>query len=311
MADKIPVWIDTDTGVDDALALLVAFQLEQLDIVGISAVCGNVEQEKTFRNARAVTALANRSVPVYPGAEKPLMTTLEPAYYVHGEDGLGGAIIADSQEPLETKMGFDALYEAAKKHPGELEVIALGPLTNIALAIAKYHDFGKYIKRIIMMGGAAEGGNKTPCAEFNIYVDPEAAQGVFLSGIPIVMAGLDVTMKAYLEKEELDRIFEKKTAVSEFLYAAVQKAIAFMECGGWADRFVPHDVVPVLYTVYPDLFRAEHCGVYTEIHSLPARGRTVTDIWSDQKFTDRHVDVLMDVDRERFVQIITEKLASY
>lgn len=84
-----------------------------------------------------------------------------------------------------------------------------------------------------------------------------------------------------------------------------------MECDGWADRFVPHDVVPVLYTVYPDLFRAEHCGVYTEIHSLPARGRTVTDIWSDQKFTDRHVDVLMDVDRERFVQIITEKLASY
>lgn len=311
MAEKIPVWIDTDTGVDDAMALLIAFQIEQLEIAGISAVCGNVEQEKTFRNARAVTALAKRSVPVYPGAQSPLRAKLEPAFYVHGEDGLGGALIADSNQPVQEEKAFDALYRTAKRYHGELEVIALGPLTNIALAIAKYHDFGKYIKRILMMGGAAEGGNRTACAEFNIYTDPEAAEAVFLSGIPIVMAGLDVTMKAYLTKRELEHMAKKKTAVTDFIERAVQKSMAFMECKGHADRYIAHDVVPVLYAVYPQFFQAVHCGVHVEFHSLPARGKTVTDIWSDKKFTDRHVDVLLDVDRELFAATVMEKLLRY
>ncbi len=115
MADKIPVWIDTDTGVDDAMALLIAFQIEQLEIAGISAVCGNVEQEKTFRNARAVTALAKRSVPVYPGAQSPLRAKLEPAFYVHGEDGLGGALIADSDQPVQEENG-EAISRGAGSH---------------------------------------------------------------------------------------------------------------------------------------------------------------------------------------------------
>ena len=151
---KIPLWIDTDTGVDDAVMLMCASELEELDITGVSAVAGNVEEEKTFRNARAVMSLCGKEdIKVYPGAKTPLMIPLETAAHVHGDDGLGGAIIPDSKAPLETEYGYDAMYHTAKELNGELVVAAVGPLTNIAIAIIKYPDITKYIKELFLEYG--------------------------------------------------------------------------------------------------------------------------------------------------------------
>ena len=144
---KIPVWIDTDTGVDDSVALLTACRLEELEIVGVSAVAGNTSHENAFRNARDVLALAGRKdIRVYPGADRPLVLELHKAEYVHGNNGLGGAQIPLSDAPVETEKAWDALYETAKKYSGELVVCPVGPLTNIATAIAKHPDIVDHIK---------------------------------------------------------------------------------------------------------------------------------------------------------------------
>ena len=205
---SVPVWIDTDTGVDDAIALMAAIALQRqkkLEIVGISAVCGNAEQARTFENARNVVNLAGRpDIPVYPGASKPIMVELQTAAYVHGEDGLGGAVLPASKAARETEMAWDALYRCAREWKGELELILIGPETNAAIAFQKYPDLKNYLKRILIMGGAAVGGNRTPAAEFNIWVDPHAAQIVFKSQVPIIMCGLDVTMRAELNSAKID-----------------------------------------------------------------------------------------------------------
>ena len=214
---KIPVWIDVDTGVDDSAALLVAAKLPQLDIRGISACAGNTQLCNTFENTRRVCALMGRTdIPVYPGAEKPLFRPLETAPLVHGVGGLGKAELPPSPAPVETKKAWDAIYEAAVAAEGELQVISVGPLTDLALAFQKYPDLNRYIKRILIMGGAAQGGNTTPAAEFNILGDPHAAQMVFKSGVQVVMCGLDVTMKAYLTHPELAVIENHDSDVGRF-----------------------------------------------------------------------------------------------
>ena len=204
--NKIPVWFDTDIGVDDAVAFLVLHRQPELEVVGISAVSGNVGLEHTYPNARNICHLVGARYPVYKGADRPLYAEVEHASYVHGEEGLGGARLESSPAPHESEAAWDALYRAAVEYGGELQVLAVGPLTNIAIALAKYPTLKTLIKRLLIMGGGAARGNTTPAAEFNIYADPEAAQLVFKSGIPIVMCGLDVTLQGYLTAEEIEEI---------------------------------------------------------------------------------------------------------
>ena len=196
--NRIPVWFDTDIGVDDAAAFLVLNKLPQLVLKGISAVAGNVELDFTYPNARNICALAKSYYPVYKGAAKPLFRELHTAHDIHGPEGLGRAKLPVSDAPHTTIPAWDAIHEAAVEAGGELQIIAVGPLTNIAITIAKYPDLRTLVRRIVIMGGGAARGNVTPAAEFNIYTDPHAAQMVFKSGIPVVMCGLDVTMDAYL-----------------------------------------------------------------------------------------------------------------
>ena len=206
---KIPVWIDCDPGVDDSAAIFAALQLEQLDIKGVSAVSGNVLLDKTYPNARDLVAMGGRAdIPVYKGAMSPLRRESVTAAYVHGDNGLGGAELPKSDAPEPTKTAWDALYDAAVEAKGELILIAVGPLTNIGLALAKYGDLPKLIKKAVIMGGSATMGNTTPAAEFNVYVDPEAADMLFASGIPVVMCGLDVTLKAMVMPDEIDTLAE-------------------------------------------------------------------------------------------------------
>ena len=269
MSELRPVWIDTDTGVDDAFALVSAFKLPNIEIVGISACAGNVELDKTFRNARNVTSLCGREdIKIYKGIEKPLMVDLHPAYNVHGIDGLGGAIIPESKAPAEEENAIDALYKKAKELGGELTIAAVGPLTNIAVMLFKYPDVVKYLKELVIMGGSiGVGGNTSITSEFNIFVDPHAAQAVFKSGMPITMFGLDVTMKTVLFREEIETLKDVDNDVARFCYSSSNAPMSLYRMVGLGDVMCLHDTCPLAYLSDPTLFSGKKAGVYVETES--------------------------------------------
>lgn len=309
---KIPVWIDCDTGIDDSIALLTALKLEQLDVLGISAVAGNVELDYTFPNTRNVVHLANRDdVKVYPGAEKPLVLELDAAHEIHGANGLGNIELEESPNPKETKKAWDAIYEACKNSKEKVTLIAVGPLTNIAITIANHPDVVDYIKVINIMGGAADGGNKTPCAEFNIYADPQAAENVFKCGVPVNMFGLDVTNTAYIQEDEYAEIATIDTKQGRFVYSALKHYENNVKAQN--RTFVPHlhDSCPVLFTAYPELFKGQKCGIYVETQGTITFGKTVTDLWTDFKYEDRHCQAFLEVDRKQLIRYTLDAIKSY
>lgn len=307
---NIPVWIDFDTGVDDSGALLLANRLEALEIVGISAVAGNVELEKTTRNALKICDLMGANYPVYPGASQPWRYPHQNAYMFHGEDGLGGAVLPEPSRGPEKEAAWDALFHAAKVWGGKLEVVAVGPLTNIATALVKYPQLKELIHRILIMGGAAVGGNTTPAAEFNIYADPDAAQTVFRSGVPVVMCGLDVTLQAYLTREEIAQIGAYNTPVTRYFHDACQRALNICTGIGLPGISI-HDACPLLYLAKPEIFEGEEAGVYVETQAVLTRGKTVTDLYSDHQFEKKNTLVLLKIDRNAFVRIMMDALRSY
>lgn len=307
---KIPLWIDCDPGVDDAAAILAALQLDELDIKGVSAVSGNVLLDKTYPNARDLISLGGREdIPVYTGADRPLRREPVTAAYVHGENGLGGADIPASAAPEQEKKAWDALYDAAVEAEGELILVAVGPLTNIGMALAKYGELPRLIKKAVIMGGSATMGNTTPAAEFNIYVDPEAADMLFASGIPVVMCGLDVTLKAMVMPDEIDKMAEYGPQ-GKFLSRALQCSLAFVRTFGFEG--VPlHDVCPILYCVEPELFTTELAGVRVETKGRYTAGKTVTDLYSDYQFEFKNTLVALDVDRNAFADRFMKLMEKY
>lgn len=312
MTDLIPIWIDTDTGVDDAVALLCALKLDKLAILGISSVAGNVEHAKTFKNCRNVLAYAGREdIKVYPGAIKPMCVELDDASEVHGKDGLGGVVIPESPAEKETMHAWDAIYEAAKKEGGKLQIVAVGPLTNIANAIISHPDLKGMVKRILIMGGAAVGGNATMAAEFNIYADPHSAETVMQSGIPVVMFGLDVTVDAYLNDKDIQDIRDFNTKISKFFADVVQSNLNFYIKNYKREILCIHDACPLIYLQYPEIFTGQKAGVYVETQSRLCFGKTVTDIWSDTKFKTRETMVMLGVDREKFASTLKGLLQQY
>jgi len=308
---KIPVWIDCDPGIDDAAALLSAFQIPQLDIKGISAVSGNVLLDKTYANARELAQLGGRAdIPVYAGAARPLTREPLTAPYVHGENGLGGIELPLEKAPEHAEKAWDALYKAAVEAKGELEVIAVGPLTNIGLALSKYGELEKLVKRVVIMGGSASVGNTTPAAEFNVLVDPDAADMLFASNIPVVMCGLDVTLKAMLMPSEIDELAAAGTAQGRFLREAMQCSLAFVSRYGFEG--VPlHDVCAVFYVAYPELFSGEQAGVRVETRGACTLGKTVTDLYSDAQMERKNTFVVLDVDRPAFAAKVLELIKKY
>ena len=312
MTDFIPIWIDTDTGVDDTVALLCALKLDKLAIRGISAVAGNVEHAKTFKNCRNVLAYAGREdIKVYPGAIKPMCVELDDASEVHGKDGLGGVVIPESPAEKETMHAWDAIYEAAKKEGGKLQIVAVGPLTNIANAIISHPDLKDMVERILIMGGAAVGGNATMAAEFNIYADPHSAETVMQSGIPVVMFGLDVTVDAYLDAKDIQDIGNFNTKISQFFVDVVQSNLNFYIKNYNREILCIHDACPLIYLQYPEIFTGQKAGVYVETQSRLSFGKTVTDIWSDTKFKSRETMVMLGVNREKFASTLKGLLQQY
>lgn len=307
---KIPVWFDCDTGVDDATALLLANTLDSLEIVGISSVAGNVPVEFVVENNIKICDLMKVKYPVYAGATKPLFKEYRDARFFHGHNGIGDASLPNPSYSCEKIAAWDALHEAALKYKGALEVVAVGPLTNIAIAITKYPDLKDLVKRVLIMGGSAVSGNTTPVAEFNIYEDPHAAQTLFLSGIPVVMCGLEVTMKAYLTMEEIDSIHAHGTPVTDFYYASTRRSHTVSKSLGLPGLCI-HDACPILFLAFPEIFKGEEAGVYVETQSEISLGKTVTDLYSDFQFPEKNTFVLLDINREKFAEIMMKALTSY
>ena len=210
------VIIDTDPGVDDALALLLAMRSPELQIEAITPVAGNVPLDLTLPNALRMVEIAGRTdIPVAAGARGPLLRRLVTATYAHGENGLGGAIFPEpTTKPVATPAS-ELIRQIIRKYPGEVTLIPIGPLTNIATALNSDHELASMVRGLTMMGGSLSGGNITPAAEFNVYVDPEAARIVFQSGIPITMVGLDVTRRTSLTEDHVRTLEAAQNPVSQ------------------------------------------------------------------------------------------------
>ncbi|MDO5110687.1 MAG: nucleoside hydrolase [Clostridia bacterium] len=305
----IPVIIDCDTGVDDAIALLMAGKLPQLELCAVTSVAGNAEIEKTTINALRVLELANLDVPVYRGAAVPLMREQVTASYIHGKNGLNELELPVGNRQIEALPACDAIYEIAKAHGGALTIIGIGPLTNIALALIKYRELPSLLHRIVIMGGAGTGGNVTPAAEFNIFADAEAADIVFRSGVPVYMCGLDVTMKAYLTPEEINEVAKTGGAVGQFVHDVTQGVLDFSLKLGLPGMCM-HDPVAVLYAVEDALFTTEHVGIRIETKGPLTYGKTVTDLYSDKQI-EHNAYIVTDVDREGFRDRLSALIAQY
>ena len=306
-----PVIMDCDPGIDDAVALLLAARAPELELLAVTAVAGNVGLDKTSRNARRVLTLAGVEVPVHAGAAGPMFGEAVTADEVHGADGLLGVPTPEPAFPLSEGAAWDVLWETALAHSGELEIVATGPLTNLGIALTKYPALPEHVKRIVLMGGATDFGNTTPAAEYNIYADPEAAELVFRSGIPIAMCGLDVTHKAYFTQEEIDRLEALGTPQAVFAARTMGFGVE------WHQKFlVPgapmHDPCAMMYVLEPELFTGASCWVGVECQGRHTRGRTVTDAYSDAKSPHGpNVELITGVDREKFVAHLTARLAAY
>ena len=305
-----PVWIDCDVGVDDAIAIMAAHALPQLKLLAISTVAGNATLENTYQNAHRMNGLMGTNYPVYRGAAQPLQRTLRTGAYFHGKNGLGDVELPIPQNAVfRPETAWDALYAAAQKYPHELRLIAIGPLTNVAIAFTKYPDLPEFLHSVNIMGGAAVGGNVTPAAEFNIYVDPEAAKMVFDSGVHVVMCGLDVTMKALLRPEDWEELAATGTPAGVVVRDCLQCAWRYVQQFG-LEGIAMHDSCPVLYLAHPELFRGEEAGVVAETRSTLTLGKTVTDVYSDKQFDHKNATVVLDVDRDRFIAILKDCVKS-
>ncbi|WGT49919.1 nucleoside hydrolase [Thioclava nitratireducens] len=309
MARKII--IDTDPGQDDAVAILLALASPELEVLGITCVAGNVPLPLTSKNARVVCELAGRTdVPVYAGCDRPLARELVTAEYVHGKTGLDGIELPAPQMPLQEQHAVDFLIETLRDHPaGSVTLCPLGPLTNIATALRRAPDIAEKIAEIVLMGGAYfEVGNTTPAAEFNIHVDPQAAEIVFTSGVPLVVMPLDVTHKALTTRARVEAFRNLGTRVGH----AVASWTDFFErfdMAKYGSEGAPlHDPCVIAYLLKPDLFTGRHINVEIETTSELTMGMTVADWW---RVTDRAPNAMFmgDLDAEGFYTLLTERIA--
>lgn len=310
MARKII--IDTDPGQDDAVAILLALASpDDLDVLGITTVAGNVPLALTSKNARIVCELAGRpDVPVYAGCDRPLGRDLVTAEHVHGQTGLNGPVLPDPTMPLQDGHAVDFIIDTVRAHDaGSVTLCPLGPLTNIAMAFEKAPDIMERLGGIVLMGGAYfEVGNITPAAEFNIYVDPQAADIVFKSGVEIVVMPLDVTHKALVTKPRNDAF----RAIGNRVGTSVAEMTDFFERFDkekYGSLGAPlHDPCVTAYLIQPDLFTGRHINVEIETKSELTMGMTVADWWG---VTDRtpNATFMGDVDADGFFALLTDRLA--
>ncbi len=305
-----PMIIDCDPGQDDALALLLALASpEEIELIAVTAVAGNVPLALTEVNARKIMALAGcQGVPVHAGCERPLVRELVTAEMVHGKTGLDGADLPPPTTPLAPGHAVEALIRHLRARPERsVTLCPVGPLTNIALALRLAPDILPKIREIVLMGGAVGVGNITPAAEFNIYVDPHAADIVFRSGAKITMLGLDVTHKALVSPSRLAAIKALGTPVSEAVVGLLSFYNIFDQAKGEGQGAPLHDPCAVAYVLRPELFGGRRCNVTIDLGEL-CLGRTVVD-WRGRSGKAANAMVIDDIQADGFFAFLTERLA--
>jgi purine nucleosidase/pyrimidine-specific ribonucleoside hydrolase len=297
-----PILLDCDPGHDDAIALLLALGSDELELRGVTVVAGNQTLEKTTANAIRVLELAGRGdVPVAVGSPRPLVREPFVAAYVHGETGLDGPDLPPPQAEPSDQHAVDFLAERLEG----ATLVATGPLTNVALLLARYPEARP--ERIVLMGGAIAEGNVTPAAEFNIWADPEAAARVFASGLDVTMVGLDVTHQALVtaaHAEQLRGAGRVGKVVAELLdfYGVFHR-----EVYGF-DGSPVHDAVAVAHVIDPTLLKLQHLNVRVDCESELCRGRTVVDVWR-RSGLEPTANVAVGIDSERFLTLLLDRLS--
>ena len=310
---SIPIIIDCDPGHDDAIALLLALASPEVNLLGVTTVAGNSTLDKTTMNALKVLELSDhQEVPVAVGASRPLVRELVVAEHVHGKSGLDGPSLPDPVTRPVPVHAVDFLAERILASPEPVTLVPVGPLTNIALLLSRYPEAIANVGQIVSMGGAIGTGNITPAAEFNIYVDPEAAHRVYHSGVPITMIGLDVTHQALLDQTHAERLRSMGRVgrfVAELLDFFIGNYPRHRSGGGSGGGGAPiHDAVAVACVIWPDLVSTVECYVTVDTQSELCRGRTVVDRWHVTG-EPANAAVGISLPGDRFAEILIERIS--
>lgn len=276
MAGAQKVIIDTDPGVDDAFALFLAMRSPELQVEAITPVAGNVSLDLTLANALRLVEIAGRGdIPVAPGASSPLIRRLVDAAYAHGNNGLAGVNFPAAKLQPVKERASDLICKIVKANPDSVIIVGIGPLTNVALALRQDSEIAPMVKGIVLMGGSLSGGNVTPAAEFNFYVDPEAASIVFNSGIPIRMVGLDVTRKVELTEQHIEKLRASSGPVSEAAARIGDATMRMYRSENSAARMHLHDPLAVSCLINPDILTFEDYHVAIETSGTITAGESV------------------------------------
>ncbi|WP_279450364.1 pyrimidine-specific ribonucleoside hydrolase RihA [Aeromonas dhakensis] len=308
----LPVILDCDPGHDDAIALILALASPELKVLAVTTSAGNQTPDKTLNNAlRILTLLGRDDIPVAAGAPKPLARELIIADNVHGESGLDGPKLPDPAFAPVSMTALELMASCLRESPEPVTLVPTGPLTNIALLLAAHPELKSKIARIVLMGGAAGAGNWTPAAEFNIYVDPEAADMVFKSGIPITMCGLDVTHQAQVMDEDIERVRAITNPVAQCVAGLLDFFMIYHRDPKWGFAGAPlHDPCTIAWLLAPALFHGVECRVDIETGGTHTSGMTVVDRYG---LTGKAANalVLLGLDRAGFIDLLVTRLRAF
>jgi ribosylpyrimidine nucleosidase len=310
MQEKIKIILDSDPGHDDAVAIMLAGKSPRFDFLGLSTCSGNQTIEKTTANALALCSYLRLDVPVAKGASHPLVKTPMICPEIHGESGLDGFSFPPSTKVLDSRSGCDLIIDLCLHHQ-DVVLIPTGPLTNIALALTKEPRIKQHIAKIVLMGGSIGFGNVTPAAEFNILVDPEAADIVFHSSLPIYMNGLDVTRKVLVFPEIIERMEKLHNRASD-LFAALMKTYNANQkkVFHWSKGGPLHDPVTVVSLLDPEVVQYQKMAVDIDLSKGPSYGRTNCDQY-DYLHQEKNAFVATDINAGKYWDVIEKVLSLY
>jgi purine nucleosidase len=297
--------VDTDPGVDDAHAIMMAFAHPDAQIEAITTVAGNVSLERTTANACTILDMLERDVPVYPGCDRALVARTPDASHFHGEDGLGDSGYPPSRRQVADEHAANALVRVANQSPGELTLVAIGPLTNLALATRLDPALPKQYKRLIVMGGAIRAtGNVTPTAEFNVYTDPEAAAIVFDAWPRLTLVSWETTLAHGLATAQVETLMAIDSPRAEFFRRITRRTVEVIQQELGRQELLAPDGLAVAVALEPDIVRrAERHYVQVELAGHHTRGQTTVD-WFDRTGHEPNVDLVLELDENRLWELL-------
>jgi len=311
---QMPVIIDCDPGIDDAMMLMLAFSRPELNVLLVTTEAGNLTIDKTTYNALSFLTHIQKRVEVAKGLPQPMFRQQEVADDIHGDEGLGNVKWSEPDFEASERGAIEAMRETLLNAPEPITIVATGPLTNIAALLFAHPEVKPHIAQISWMGGAAVGGNMSTTAEFNAYVDPHAAELVFRSGVPITMSGLDVTNKAYITRDEMARLrtlgtpFAEKVADMMTFYTFTQKQTPF-HAPGFEEQIRVHDFSAVASLIAPHMYEGQDCYVEVELEGRLTQGATIVD-YNNRTNHPPNAHVLHSVDRAAFIELFFEAVTT-